>query len=364
MVACLSPNGPTVYRAASPPLRLYVGAQGGVSVLERETPSAPWKVARRALAGRHVAALMCDPAGAWVMAGIHEGGIAFSADHGATWEDRNAGVTVDHAFSLAGVTEGGGDTLYLGTLPAALFRSRDYGRSWQELSSFRSVPGQDKWMFPGLPHVAHAKCIAIDPRHADTIYVAVEQGGLFRSTDAGATWRELDSYYRADDRWYRDIHRLVIVESDPDHLYMTSGTGLYESRDAGEIWEHLTDTAFRIGYPDHLVLSPRDPRVLFLCGGSLDPTQWRRSHRAEATVMTSRDGGQSWQDCGSGLPDDRRANLEAMSIVHHGGGFTLFAGNTDGEVFMSEDEGARWSRIASGLTPISKLGHYHLVEPA
>jgi hypothetical protein len=52
-----------------------------------------------------------------------------------------------------------------------------------------------------------------------------------------------------------------------------------------------------------------------------------------------------------------------MSIVHHGGGFTLFAGNTDGEVFISEDEGAQWSRIAAGLAPISKLGHYRLVEP-
>lgn len=364
MVACLSPNGPTVYRAASPPLRLYVGAQGGVGVLERATPSSPWRLARRALASRHVSAMMCGPAGGWVVAGIHEGGIQYSADDGATWEDRSAGVTIDHAFSLAAKTEAGRDTFYLGTLPAAVFRSRDHGRSWQELSSFRGVPGQENWTFPGLPHVPHAKCIAIDPRHADTIYVAVEQGGLFRSTDGGATWRELDSYYRADDRWFRDIHRLVMVESDPDELYMTTGMGLYHSRDAGATWEHLTDTEFRIGYPDHLVLSPQDSRVLFMSGGHLDPTQWRRTHRAEATVMASRDGGRSWQDCGRGLPDDRRANIEAMSIVHHGGGFTLFAGNTDGEVFSSEDGGEEWSLIATGLTPISKLAHFRLVQPA
>ncbi len=81
--------------------------------------------------------------------------------------------------------------------------------------------------------------------------------------------------------------------------------------------------------------------------------------------MMSRDGGRSWQDCRArGMPDDRRANIEAMSIVQHAGAFTLFAGNTDGEVFMSEDEGGQWSRIAAGLTPISKLGHYRLVEPA
>ena len=67
---------------------------------------------------------------------------------------------------------------------------------------------------------------------------------------------------------------------------------------------------------------------------------------------------------GRGLPESRRANVEAMSMARHGGGFTLFIGNTDGEVYASEDEGGSWSLIASGLSPISKLGHYRLVEPA
>ncbi|HUB96057.1 MAG TPA: hypothetical protein VL993_09075 [Stellaceae bacterium] len=361
MVACLSPNGPTVYRAAAPPLRLYVGAQGGVSVLERAGPSSPWRVARRALAGRHVSAMMCDDAGTWVLAGIHDGGLEWSTDNGATWARRDAGVTVPHAFALA---RGQDDRFYLGTLPAALFKSRDRGASWAEIASFRTVPGQEKWTFPGLPHEAHAKCVAIDPRDPALLYVAVEQGGLFRSRDGGESWRELDSYYRAGDKWYRDIHRLVIDATDPRRLFMTTGMGLYRSDDGGESWDHLTDTGFRIGYPDHLVISPKDPRVIYMCGGSLDPTQWRRSHRAEATVMVSRDRGETWGECGAGLPDDRRANLEAMSIVHHGAGFTLFAGNTDGEVFSSEDEGAHWTRIAAGLSPISKLGHYELVVPA
>ena len=46
------------------------------------------------------------------------------------------------------------------------------------------------------------------------IYVAVEQGGLFPQltlTPARPGVKLTDSYYRADDRWYRDIHRLVIA---------------------------------------------------------------------------------------------------------------------------------------------------------
>ena len=364
MVACLSPNGPTIYTGATPPRHLYVGASGGVSVLERATPTAPWRLTRRGLDGKHVSAMMCDPAGAWVAAGSHDGGFYFSTDAGASWEQRTKGLTIEHAFSLTSADEAGKPVFYLGTLPVAAFRSRDLGRSWEELASLRAVPGQDKWTFPGLPHTPHAKCIAIDPRSPDTIYVAVEQGGLFRSKDGGATWREIDSYYRPDDRWYRDIHRLVMADANPDELYMTSGTGLYHSRDAGASWDHLTDTEFRIGYPDHLVISPRDAGVLFMSGGQQDPTAWRRSHYADATVLKSSDGGRSWDEARRGLPESRRANVEAMCMARHGNGFTLFLGNTDGEVFTSEDEGASWSLIASGVTPISKLGHFRLVEPA
>ena len=67
------------------------------------------------------------------------------------------------------------------------------------------------------------------------------------------------------------------------------------------------------------------------------------------------------------MPDDRRANIEAMSIVLiHDGGFTLFAGNTgDGEGL--HERGRRRSMVADRDRPhalISKLGHYRLVEPA
>jgi photosystem II stability/assembly factor-like uncharacterized protein len=362
MVACLSPNGPTVYRGDSPPRRLYVGSRSGVSILQRTAPDAPWRVAGRALDGRHVSAIMAAPDGSWLAAGCHDGGFYFSGDAGRSWERRSDGLTIDHVFSLASTEPADAPTFYLGTQPVSLFRSRDFGRHWQELPALARVPGTDKWTFPDPRNTSHTKCIAIDSRHPARLYVAVEQGGLFRSEDAGATWRELDSYYRPGDRWYRDIHRIVPIESDPDRLYMTTGMGLYASADAGETWEHLTDPECRVGYPDHLVASPRDPRILFMSGARHDPTEWHASHYANGTVLASRDGGRSWSAADIGLPEERRANIEAMCIACYPTGFSLFAGNTDGEVFECEDGDGRWSRIAEGLGAISKLGHFRLVE--
>jgi photosystem II stability/assembly factor-like uncharacterized protein len=361
MVACLSPNGSTAHEDVAPALRLYVGARGGLSVLERAAPGAPWRLGMPALEGRHVSAVMADPGGHWVAAGCHDGGFYFSTDAGRSWERRSEGLSIEHVFALAYGGAAERPTFYLGTQPVALFRSEDLGRTWRELPVIAGMPGHEKWSFPDPTNTSHTKCIAVDRRDPAVLYVAVEQGGLFRSDDHGATWRELASYYRPDDRWYRDIHRIVQEFADPDRFYMTSGTGLYTSPDRGETWEHLTDPDFRVGYPDHFVVSPLDPKVLFMSGARLDPTTWRHSHYADSTVMRSGDGGRSWADASHGLPETRRANIEAMSIASYPGGFDLFTGNTDGEVFASGDGGESWARIASGLGAITKLGHFRLV---
>jgi photosystem II stability/assembly factor-like uncharacterized protein len=361
MVACLSPNGSTAHDGAGPALRLYVGSRTGIGILVRAAPGTPWRLAARALAGRHISAMMADPAGRWVAAGCHDGGFYLSADAGRTWERRSDGLSIEHVFSLAQAGRADRPSFYLGTQPVSLFRSDDLGRSWRELPSIGRVPGTEKWSFPDPANSSHTKCIAVDRRDPAVLYVAVEQGGLFRSADGGATWRELDSYSRPGDLWYHDIHRIVQVAPQPDRFYMTSGTGLYASEDGGETWEHLTDPAFRVGYPDHFVVSPLDPMVVFMSGARLDPTTWRRSHYADSTVVRSHDGGRSWTDVGRGLPDERRANIEAMSIASYPGGFDLFAGNTDGEVFASANGGESWARIADGLGAITKLGHFRLV---
>jgi photosystem II stability/assembly factor-like uncharacterized protein len=362
-VACLSPNGPTAHQGVGPALRLYVGARGGVAILERAAPDAPWRVAGRALEGRHVSAIMADAGGRWVAVGCHDGGFYLSTDAGRNWERRSDGLSIAHVFSLACAGPPEHPTFWLGTQPVSLFRSDDWGRTWRELPAIGRVPGTEKWSFPDPTNTSHTKCIAVDHRDPAALYLAVEQGGLFRSADAGASWRELDSYWTPGDLWYHDIHRIVQVADAPDRFYMTSGTGLYVSEDGGVRWDHLTDPGFRVGYPDHFVVSPLDSRTVFMSGGRQDPTTWRRSHYADGTVVRSDDGGRSWTDIGQGLPDDRRANIEAMSLASYPGGFDLFVGNTDGEVFASA-QGESWTRIASGLGAISKLGHFRLVTPA
>jgi photosystem II stability/assembly factor-like uncharacterized protein len=346
------------------PTRLLVATLRGVSVLERERSGAPWIDRGRKLEGHHCSSLMIEPRRGGVFAGMHSGGLHYSADGGETWEPRSRGITIEHVFCLGCAHRGDATMLYAGTEPASMFRSGDDGQSWVELPGIKETKGREKWSFPSPPHLAHVKTMTIDPRDPNVIYAGVEQGDLLKTSDGGATWRVLDDYSKPEDWTYRDIHLVVVHPANSAELYMTTGMGLYRSLDAGTTWKLLIDNNFRIGYPDHLIVSPRNGDTMFMAGAGKDPGIWQKSHTADTTIVRTRDRGLTWTDASSGLPENRRANIEAMSVIAHDGGFTLIAGNTDGEVFASEDEAQSWTRIASGLAPVTKGRHYRALQPA
>jgi photosystem II stability/assembly factor-like uncharacterized protein len=353
MVTCLSPNGPMVHAGA--PSRLLVATMRGVAIVDRNADG--WTVDGVTLAGRHVSALLFEPLHGGVFAGTHGEGVYYSADRGETWAAAAQGLTIGNVFSLNCIVHGGDVTLLAGTEPVMLFSSVDYGRTWRAHPAIGELAGREKWTFPAPPHVAHLKSIAVHPAEPEVFYACIEQGALLKTTDAGRTWREISTYARPTDRWYRDIHKLVPTSSDPRRLYMSTGVGVYRSDDGGESWRKLTESDFAIAYPDHLIVSPRDEQMVFVSGASTTPDVWRETHAAKSVVMCSRDGGAHWQLSARGLPIDGRAAIEAMSVAIADGAYELFAANTDGEVYASRDDGGNWSKIASGLAPVSKAMH-------
>ena len=162
MIACLAPNGMTVYRGDAPCQRLLVGTINGVAVLERVGAGA-WRQTGTVLDGLHISSMLIEPKRGGLFAGVHRGGVHFSGDGGKSWEERANGITTRHVYTLGAVEEKGEPVLYAGTEPVNLFRSRDYGKSWQELPAVGQVPGNDTWVFPMPPKVAHPNCDPNDP---------------------------------------------------------------------------------------------------------------------------------------------------------------------------------------------------------
>jgi photosystem II stability/assembly factor-like uncharacterized protein len=362
MTMCLAPNGWNRSLGAAAPTRLLVGTTQGVDVLDRDGPRDLWRAAGRTLAGVHVASLAREPKLGGIFAGTHGQGLYFSADEGRHWERLTRGLTLDEIYSVGYAQQDGRTVIYAGTEPASLFRSLDYGQSWEELPALRQMPGHEKWSFPPPPHIAHTKSLTVDPRDGKVIYAAIEQGAFLKSIDGGQSWREFEGYSRDDDFVYRDIHQVLLRPSNPDQLYMTTGVGLYFSPDGGETWEKLTGRDCRVGYPDQIAFAPDDENTLFMAGAAKAPNAWMTSHHAAGTVLRSRDGGRHWEIADRGLPTETRANIEALGVAAYPDGYALFAGDTDGDVYCSEDGGDSWQRIGSALGAVSKAGHYQLLQ--
>jgi len=349
MTVSVSPNGRTLYESSAPSNEVLIATANGIVELKRS--GGKWSESRRMLEGKHIASIAIDPASGTIFAGVHKGGFWVSEDGGNTWDRRDNGMATDDIYGCNCVQAGNELRVYAGTEPAHLYVSKDKGKSWTDLPQILNQPSREKWTFPAPPHEAHVKNIVFDPRDPDTIYAGVEVGGAFKSTDAGQTWTEMSGFYE-------DVHRLYTVPATPDHVYMATGAGLYHSTDAGKTWADMPLPEKRIKYPDALIVMPTRPDVVFTAGSIGSPGDWRTTKDADSIVARSRDGGSNWQYLKNGWPEHVRGNIEGMCMDVYPGGFALFAGTTDGEVYFSEDEGESWQNIAQGLPPVSKGGHF------
>jgi photosystem II stability/assembly factor-like uncharacterized protein len=363
MAICISHGGTTTYRSNSPAAELFVGTVDGVAVLRRDN-QARWTVQANVLKGLHIHALLIEPESGFIFAGAHKGGIHVSKDGGVSWHKKQQGITAEDVYSIASTTIDGKTKVFAGTEPAHLFVSDDFGESWHEVESLRSVPSVSKWTFPAPPHIGHVKNIAFNPENSREIYVCVEQGGLLKSDDAGASWKELHGFDEQlpfplpEGAFADDIHRVLIPQGQPNCAVISSGIGVCRTDDGGKTWQHLTTPQMRIGYPDALLIHPLHPALLFTAGARENPRAWRTTHDADSSIARSRDGGSHWETLDAGLPGHLRGNIEAMAMEVYDRSLSLFAANTDGEILFSGDEGGSWSKIVTGLPAVSKGEHY------
>ena len=359
MFVCLSPGGQSLTTGESAKDKLLVGTVDGVFSFEKRGGS--WEQRTTQVPGKHISAIIFEPTSQTLLAGTYSGEIFASGDLGKTWQRRDNGIGNKEIYSLASQVVADKPRVYAGTQPAHLFYSDDLGENWTELPGLRQVPGVEKWTFPGPPHQAHAKSITFHPKDHNIIHVAVEVGGFLRSTDGGKIWTTIDNINP-------DAHRVLISESDPSKLYGTAPTtncgpevaaGFCVSADGGQSWKTMTPRDFRIGYVDPFFVHPNNGNVLFVAGAKTGPGTWRKLHTADARVARSRDGGKTWDILSGGLPDHIRGNIEGMAMDVWNGGYALFAGTTDGDIFYSDDEGEHWQTIVKGIGPVSKSHHYH-----
>ncbi len=316
---------------------LAVGTVDGIWFL-RGREEGDWVEMRRALQGCHVSALaQCADGG--LIAGMHGHGLARSDDGGVTWRFVNRGLTQFDVWALKAERLNGREALLVGTMPAHLFVSADGGLNWTERPALRRLPTAPEWFFPPPPHLAHVKDVVV--LGARRLVVGVEVGALAYSDDGGESFAEFPVAANISEI---DIHRILVHEERPQWLLLATGWGVAESLDGGRSWQ--ANSAGGVNYPDAAAVHPQNPQLIFLAGGQGYPPNWFKINRSRSIIVRSRDGGRTWERLLGGLPAGARPAFGAISIAQYAAGsYSVFAADTDGQIFESRDGGEHWEVI-------------------
>ena len=247
------------------------------------------------------------------------------------------------------------DTIYAGVEDAALFRSTDGSKSWQELPGLRGHGTGPKWQ-PGAGGMC-LHTIILDKKDPKRIYIAISAAGAFRTDDCGKTWKPINQGLRS--QYIPDpkaevghcVHHVAMHPSRPNTLFMQKHWDVMRSDDAGDNWKEVsgnlpTDFGFVIDVHAH------EPETIYVVPIKSDSEHF--PPEGKLRVYRSRSGGNEWEALTKGLPQSNcyvnvlRDAMAVDSLDKCG----IYFGTTGGQVYASTDAGDSWSPIVRDLPPV------------
>jgi hypothetical protein len=295
-----------------------------------------------------------------------------SDDGGVTWVEEEQAALVFPADTDAAVAQvwqlqpGPPDRpeeIWAGVEPAALFRSRDGGVSFDLVRGLWDHPQRADWV-PGFGGLC-LHTVLPHPTDPDEVLVGISTAGVYRTEDGGTTWRPSNSGIEArflpEGRRYpaygQCVHKVARDSHDPDRLLLQNHGGVFASTDGGRTWTLATD-GLPADFGFGLVTHPYRPDTAYVFPLSADVH--RLPPDGKARVYRTDDGGGHWFESGSGLPDhDFHAIVlrDAMAVDGAGGpadpdALGVYVGTRSGEVWVSPDAGTTWTSAAAHLPDV------------
>jgi photosystem II stability/assembly factor-like uncharacterized protein len=355
-----------------------VGTRKGAFILTADGKRKKWEISGPHFAGWEIYHLKGSPANPERVYASQSTGwfgqlIQCSDDGGKTWE------AVDNKFVYDGVpgthqwydgtqhpwefkrvwylepSPTDPDSVYAGVEDAAIFRTSDGGKSWQELPALRAAKG-NLWQ-PG----AGGMClhnIILDPSNPERMFIAISAAGAFRTDDGGKTWqpinRGLVSAYELPDPTAEVghcVHSIAMHRSRPEVLYMQKHWDVMRSDDAGESWHEVSgnlpsDFGFTIGVHAH------EPETIYVIPIKSDSEHY--PPEGKLRVYRSRTGGNEWEALTEGLPQRNcyvnvlRSAMAIDALDDCG----VYFGTTGGQVYASANGGDTWEAIVRDLPAV------------
>ena len=225
-----------------------------------------------------------------------------------------------------------------------------------------------RWRSIGPPRSGYISAPAGVPGDPTTYYVGLPEGGVWKTTNAGTTWKPI-----FDDVHVASVGAVAVAPSDHNVVYVgtgnqsgwsfTVGKGVYKSTDAGGTWTNigLPDSQYIAGIvvdprnADNVLVAAQGPRAAGAPGAPATPAP--TNGPSERGVYRTTDGGRSWTRV---LPADGTAGASDIYLDYADPqiAYAVLTGGpaTGTGVFKSADAGATWQPVGGrGLAEGSRI---------
>jgi hypothetical protein len=345
-------------------MKLLIAMQDSVLTLESSKTKTNWKI-RECLKGTHPQCISFDPSKPNRMyCGTFGNGLWKTDDYGETWG--NVGIDSISSKDVTSVSVSyhnleraknnnneAFNTVYVGTEPAAFYRSDGRAESWEKMISLNNLKSSTSWSFPPRPRTSHVRWIEPDKTKPGYVYAAIEAGALVQSHDGGKTW--IDKVEGGP----CDTHTLSTHKKMPGWLYSAAGDGYFESHDYGQTWKRLVAGLGDYDYLVGLAVDSGDPKTVIV-SASKGPYQAHSREDPESTIYrktsSTKDASDDdnnnsnddrWKAVSNGLPEPRGIIISILAANPKVSG-EFYAVNNRG-IFCSTDSGISWKMLNEGI---------------
>jgi hypothetical protein len=348
--------------------RAWVATRKGLFELRRS--AGEWRIERISFLGEPVSMLLPPQADGRMLAALNLGhfGVKLHAsdDAGLHWYEvtppayppqpegaTGPAWTLQQLWSL----EAAHGMVWAGTLPGGLFRSADFGQSWQLIDALWNRAERAEW-FGGGYDVPGIHSICPHPQQRDEVLVGISCGGVWVSQDDAAGWRLQADGMRAaymppeqaDSPNTQDPHRIERCAGAPDVLWCQHHNGIWRSVDNARHWQEVRGAPVS-AFGFALAVHPQQPGTAWFVPAKAD--ECRVPVDGALVVNRTCDGGGSFETLRHGLPQAHCYDL----VYRHGlalapDGRTLLMGSSSGGLWGSGDGGDHWQAVSLHLPPI------------
>jgi Sortilin, neurotensin receptor 3, len=266
-----------------------------------------------------------------------------STDRGAHWERLGFPDRGVQVWSIL-VDPHDPRTVYAGTAPVGVYRSTDGGAHFTRLPD-PALPERVRMDFP-----CRVMRFAAHPTRPGELYATLEVNGAMHSADGGESWQDCsaDLVRLADQPHLKsrilsdtetegmlDGHAIAITAADPDAVYLAVRMGIFRSTDQGRSWQDIEVGRYSpYTYGRDIRVAPTEPRVMY---AALSVA----SRSNAGALWRSDDLGASWRRFDKVTP-----HATVMGIgLHRTDPAQVAIAARGGEVFATTDAGATWQEL-------------------